>query len=469
MVFTRSLATFFLMLTCACATAGSDGGPPTVADTLTTAKAADGRYISWREHVVDERNDAGQPLTGGDGLVMADLDRDGLEDIVSVHESDVEYDGVPDGFVRIAFATHHPDRWVNITLAQGAEAGSPEDAAVGDVNSDGYPDVVVAAELGHLIYFQNPGSEARAETWRRLIIPATLGRGSFIRVFLADLDGDGRLEVSTANKGAQNPTAATPAAPISVFSITGPPLDAGSWREAELGRYQIPQNAQPIDLDRDGDLDIVGGVRVGARLIVFRNDQPKMTAIEVRTDRVSTAGFNLAFSDLNDDGRLDIVGGTARGLAWFAQPAELDGIWASNEIGDLGPDRAIAISLADIDGDGDDDVLTGGYSDMPRDADGDLPETASMGRLAWFENRGPSAGSWARHDISRRRRGMFDAFIPRDLDGDGDIDFVGTRGNSQPFDGVIWLEQVRTTRPSPAFRRARTVDSAEHPLPPGRH
>ena len=56
---------------------------------------------------------------------------------------------------------------------------------------------------------------------------------------------------------------------------------------------------------------------------------------------------------------------------------------------------------------------------------------------------------------------MFDQFVARDLD----VDFVGTRGNSTRFDGVFWLEQVRTETPMPAFTRARTEDSPEMPLP----
>lgn len=458
-------AALALALGGACATMPPAGRALTVAETPSNARAPDGRYISWREHVVDDRIDAAQPLTGGDGLVIADIDRDGREDIVSVHESDVEYDGTPDGFVRIAFATGNGSRWTNVTLAQGVEAGAPEDAAVGDVNRDGWPDVVVASELAHLIYFENPGPKARTATWKRLIVPATVGRGSFIRVFLADLDGDGRLEVATANKGEQNPTPATPAAPISVFDIEGPPLEATSWREIQLGKYLIPQNASPVDLDRDGDIDIIGGVRRGPEVIVFRNDGARFTAIPVRSDGGATGGFNLGFADLNRDGRLDIVGATGRGVAWFSQPAKLQDVWTSYPVGDISPDSPTAIVLADIDGDGDEDLLTGGYSDMPRNTDGDLPVTASMGRIAWFENRGPAA-PWVRHDISRRRRGMFDAFVPRDIDGDGDIDFVGTRGNSQPFDGVFWLEQVRSDRPMAAFRRARRLDSAEQPLPP---
>jgi hypothetical protein len=61
---------------------------------------------------------------------------------------------------------------------------------------------------------------------------------------------------------------------------------------------------------------------------------------------------------------------------------------------------------------------------------------------------------------------MHDEFIPRDLDGDGDVDFVGTRGNSGSFDGVFWLEQVRSRRPRPAMQAARPVESRGLPLAP---
>jgi hypothetical protein len=60
---------------------------------------------------------------------------------------------------------------------------------------------------------------------------------------------------------------------------------------------------------------------------------------------------------------------------------------------------------------------------------------------------------------------MFDKFVPRDMDGDGDTDFVTTRGNSSIFDGVFWLEQVRSRDAKAAFERARPQDSPELPLP----
>ena len=96
--------------------------------------------------------------------------------------------------------------------------------------------------------------------------------------------------------------------------------------------------------------------------------------------------------------------------------------------------------------------------------DGDVTAEDALGRIGWFENPGDLEKEWIRHDISRRKRGMYDKFIGRDLDNDGDTDFIATRGNSYPYDGVFWLEQVRSSAPQPAFVRAREIDSPEMPL-----
>jgi hypothetical protein len=60
---------------------------------------------------------------------------------------------------------------------------------------------------------------------------------------------------------------------------------------------------------------------------------------------------------------------------------------------------------------------------------------------------------------------MFDKFVVRDMDGDGDVDFLGTRGNSGSYDGLFWLEQVRSAEPRRAFTPARSAESPEIPLP----
>ncbi|MBB5281835.1 FG-GAP repeat domain-containing protein [Pacificimonas flava] len=497
------LAAGTALLATACISSGAGGDPArSVADTPTRATTPSGAYISWREHRIDDQDrNGGVEIRGGDGLQMADIDRDGYPDIVSVHEDSHH--------LRIAFGTGDPDRWALATVAAGAVVAAIEDVAVGDLNGDGWPDLVSANEEAHLAYFQNPGSTqaARAGNWRSLVPLPTRGRGSWLRVFIADIDGDGRNDVVAANKGESD--IVDPAAPrsdrtTSLFTIAGDPLDERGWREQILLARGVPNTAMPVDIDNDGDLDILGAARLEEQMFILENKGvsaagkvmivPHPVVLQPASEdrrgcTIRSSAFQSQFRNLDADGRPDLVVGVMedcgdarapRGLpalGWLRQPAALDEPWVFHRIGDILPDMPIAIELADLDGDGDLDLATGGYSglnilqggytDATREEDHPFVTSASsVGRMAWFANPGNSSGTWTHHDMSRRVRGMFDQFAARDMDGDGDVDLVGTRGNSGRFDGVFWLEQVRSETPQRSFRPARAVESRPLSLPP---
>lgn len=456
------------LLLASCAAAPE--GPVAVGDHDSDALSAGGAYINWLEHVIDdEESSGGVPLRGADGLVMGDLDGDGHEDIVAAHEDS--------GHIRVCYGSDDPDEWFRLSLAEGEEARGVEHVDLGDLNGDGRLDVVAACEHGHLLYLENPGRPGRGFRWARVIPEATKNRGSFIKVFTADFDGDGRAEVVAANKGRPDGERDGVERNISWFEIPENPLDGEGWKEHVLARVKGPINSHTVDLDGDGDIDIVAGARDERRIFWFENVTDGEIAFKEHPiliegtnpggEPAAASGFNLYFHDFNEDGRLDILAATAGELlSWLEQPAEKGAAWALNPIGGFGPDSMTGFAAADINGDGRADVIAGSYSLGPRLEDGEeVTANDRLGRIAWFESPSDPAGRWTRHDIVRRKRGMFDAFIPRDMDGDGDIDFVATRGNSGEFDGLFWLEQRRAPVPVKAFDQARDKDSRLMPLP----
>ena len=361
--------------------------PLTVADTPTRAKAPDGTFISWKEHLIDSEDvNGGVPIRGGDGIAITDLDQDGHPDVITAQEDS--------NHLRVAFGSQTPDRWALRTIAEGDIVAAIEDVAVGDLNGDGWPDIVAACEEAHLAYFENPGPGAQDKDWKSLIIPLTEGRGSWLRVFIADINGDGTPDLTAANKGTADlvrKEAGEPNShPTSLLTLSGPPLSPDSWHEQALYSHDVPNTALPFDFNGDGRLDVLAAERVNARMVIVRNEGTDQNGKLITSDwpidiaaafntpdgwKAAANAFQADIADLNHDGRPDLVVSVrehVKGqpftlpsvLGWLEQPTSLDQPWGYHRIGDTLPDPSIGIHLADIDGDGDLDVLSGGYSGL---------------------------------------------------------------------------------------------------------
>ncbi len=190
--------------------------------------------------------DLGSSNDGVYELAIADFDRDGDADVISDNWTpgiDLTFD--------LYLGQLTPDRWSTINaanLGSGSDVGTS--LAVGDVDHDGDPDVIVG----------NFGSANRWHKNQGGATPFTGIAGQTITtdakptnaVALGDVDGDGDLDLVTANGSGQanrwypNNGTTDPWAGLSTGTPIGSDLDDS--RSLALG-----------DLDRDGDLDLVVG------------------------------------------------------------------------------------------------------------------------------------------------------------------------------------------------------------------
>jgi len=256
------------------------------------------------------------------------------------------------------------------TPAAGPTRFTSRALTLGDWNRDGRLDILALSEgptsvrgledraaspLGKVI-FLNRGDG----NWQPLHGPGAI-TGDSIRA--VDLDGDGRLDFVTDSRV------------VGSAELLNYGEPAGGWSVASLpqprGRLRVHAVAV-ADLDGDGRLDLAltfqsqeaGEVRLGLDVFFGGADRSwrrvSIWAPDARTAEAMTA---LAAGDLDGDGDQDLVALTAKGETWlFINDGRGD--FALDRSPEADPDRehlhcaGYAVRIADLDGDGRSEVVT---------------------------------------------------------------------------------------------------------------
>ena len=293
-----------------------------------------------------------------------------------------------------------------------------------DVDGDGYIDIVQIGYFARkLEWLKNPG--VSATTWTVNQIDA-VGPTEF--AFLVDLNNDGKaLELLPQFTGA----AKLPAA----------------WYEIQQGQWIKHVVSQPKffghgigagDMNGDGRQDIVtpagwleapADVRAPGDWTFHGTPWNQMGTSCASTNPTparppAPAEYGYMYvRDLNADKRADILTtmGHSCGVLWLEQVP--DGTWVRHVIDDAWS-AAHASTLADIDGDGRLDLVTGKRAQIHSDAN--AAERDRLG-MYWYTLPDGSAQTTTRHIIEEGgSMGGGLQIVAVDIDGDGDLDIIAS-------------------------------------------
>jgi len=172
----------------------------------------------------------------------------------------------------------------NLTLGNISGATSVK---VGDLNGDGRPDFVIGTNGGSIaVVFRNSDGTFSAPT---TYLPGSLP----MYVALADFNGDGKLDIATANYGSNN---------VAILLNNG---SGGFTLHGTFATAAGPDFIDVGDVNNDGKLDLlVPGSNASAVTVLFGDSTGSFTA---QTIASQPNAQSAVFADMNADDQLDIV------------------------------------------------------------------------------------------------------------------------------------------------------------------
>ena len=398
---------------------------------------ADGKGKSWSVHILSN--------CGTHNAKVADLNGDGAPDIAGKNYEEDKRPRIwinPNGPFHPAAKKTSLNNWRRHVVTEDGAPRNGYHIFAADLNSDGKKDIATGDA-----WYENPGHPGK--NWTRHGLAASLGR--IIAVF--DFDRDGHDDILGGGFGwIRNDGAGT----FKVFrTITA---KGGFIQGAAVGCFSSDRRAISViythkngdhirqldipsspalvewpdrlvydwggkskdidvgDIDRDGDLDVVFVGRDSENLQWLSNNRNGTFRAHTFTKAPSSIVHRCRLADIDRDGKLDILTGSkGKMLHWYKQGDSATGTWKENMI--AGPGKLdydpLSIDAADLDGDGDLDVIAGEHS----------PPKPYDCRLLIFENTDGAGTNWSVHVVNRGDEHHQGAQAV-DIDCDGDLDII---------------------------------------------
>lgn len=414
----------------------------------------------WTRRVVEP---AALPLEAGGALY--DVDRDGDLDLIlgsNRQDNTIWWWENP-------APAHDSGAWTRRVI-RNSGAVQHHDMMFGEFDGDAGVEFVFWNQGAERLYVvEVPAAPRTTEPWPGAQPIFTAPGTSYEGLAQGDVDGDGRndiiaggywLSYEGADSYRANPIAPTPKARVAVGQlkaggrpeiviVPGDSTGLARWYEWDgsdwIGHNLVSEEVLFThslalgDANGDGATDIFLGEMAfdeadarhnpDARSWLFYGDGQGLFETMVMTQGFGHHESRLA--DLDGDGDLDILG---KPFSWQTPRLDIwlnpggtpacdtlpiaDWAWRRYLVDPARPGRAAFIFPLDVNSDGQSDFITGKF---------------------WYANPGMPGGQWTREPLPAP---IEDTIATYDFDGDGDLDLLATTGPTLPNDGGHWWPVV---------------------------
>ena len=310
--------------------AGRYGPPYFFSGSIYWWENIDGNGTNWEYNIVDNN------FPSAPSICSADLDGDDDIDIIGLARGSVNdlawWENIDGSGIN----------WTEHIIPSSIQQGGSVDTA--DVNNDGYVDILCADTGNEVVWLENV--DGSGNNWIEHII----GYNNVpYDVYGADVDGDEDIDVVVPSYNGDY---------IRWWeNVDGSGIN---WVDHNVtNNFNGARSVFASDVDGDGDIDILGAASLEWAITWWENsDGSGNSWIEHNISSNFNWAFAVCASDMDEDGDADVIGAAYFGddITWWENTDGSGLNWQEHLIDD-NFDGARDVVTADMDGDGDPDII----------------------------------------------------------------------------------------------------------------